>query len=74
MFDAIVISSVERTNDKTELCDIALQRLGVGARRSDALLIDNRLDLIEAWRGAGGLGYWFQDDDQFGRDLPDLFP
>jgi FMN phosphatase YigB (HAD superfamily) len=73
-FDAIVISSVERTNDKTELCDIALQRLGSGTRRSDALLIDNRLDLIEAWREAGGLGYWFRDDDQFARDLPDLFP
>jgi hypothetical protein len=28
-------------------------------------LIDNRLDLVSAWRDVGGAGYWFQNDEQF---------
>jgi hypothetical protein len=69
-FDTIVISSAERTNDKNELCDIALDRLGIDrGDRSHALLIDNRVDLVEAWQVAGGAGYWFRGDERFGRDL-----
>jgi hypothetical protein len=72
VFDVIVTSSAEQTADKTVLCEIALDRLGFDRDRSDALLIDNRLDLIEAWRNVGGAGYWFQSDDRFTRDLPRL--
>ena len=72
MFDAVVITAAERTNDKTELCDIALDRLGYDGARSQALLIDNRLDVVEAWRSTGGAGYWFQSDERFAQDLPTL--
>jgi phosphoglycolate phosphatase-like HAD superfamily hydrolase len=72
MFDALVISAVEHTNDKSELCDIALERLGFTGPRSQALLIDNRADLVEAWQSVGGSAYWFQSDERFARDLPDL--
>lgn len=72
VFDAIVMSFAERTDDKPSLCDIALERLGFTGPRSDALLIDNRLDLVEAWKDVGGTGYWFQSDQKFRADLPSL--
>jgi FMN phosphatase YigB (HAD superfamily) len=72
VFDVIVTSSAEQTADKPTLCEIALDRLGFDGDRSDALLIDNRLDLIEAWRNVGGAGYWFQSDERFKHDLPRL--
>jgi hypothetical protein len=72
MFDALVISCAERTSDKNELCTIALDRLGFDGDRSDALLIDNRLDLVEAWRAQGGAAYWFQSDAQFADDVAHL--
>ena len=71
-FDTIVTSSAERTTDKPTLCLIALDRIGFHGDRSHALLIDNRLDLVSAWRDVGGAGYWFQNDEQFGRDTPQL--
>jgi hypothetical protein len=71
-FDAVVMSFAERTDDKAELCDIALRRLGYTGARADALLIDNRRDLVEAWRARGGAGYWFESDVQFRADLPSL--
>jgi len=70
MFDQIVMSFAEQTDDKVALCDIALERLGYAGLRDGALLIDNQLDLVDAWRDSGGVGYWFQSDDQFGRDAP----
>lgn len=72
VFDVVVISFAERTVDKPELCDIALDRLGFTGPRSDALLIDNRLDLVEAWKQAGGAGYWFETDEKLRADLPTL--
>jgi FMN phosphatase YigB (HAD superfamily) len=72
VFDVIVMSFAERTDDKPALCDIALDRLGFTGSRSDALLIDNRLDLVKAWRNVGGAGYWFQSDQRFSADLPSL--
>jgi phosphoglycolate phosphatase-like HAD superfamily hydrolase len=71
VFD-IVMSFAELTDDKPALCDIALDRLGFTGPRSDALLIDNRLDLVEAWRDVGGTGYWFQSDQKLRADLPSL--
>lgn len=72
VFDTIVTSSEARTDDKASLCDIALERLGVDGPRSDALLIDNRRDLVGAWRTLGGAGYWFRGDETFRADLPAL--
>lgn len=72
LFDVIVMSFEELTDDKPTLCDIALDRLGFTGPRSDALLIDNRRDLVEAWRDVGGTGYWFQSDQQLRADLPSL--
>lgn len=63
VFDVIVTSHAEHTSDKTALCQAALDRLEHHGDRSRALLIDNRHDLIEAWRAAGGTGYWFQGDE-----------
>jgi hypothetical protein len=73
VFDVIVMSFAESTDEKSALCDIALDRLGFTGPRSDALLIDNRLDLVERWRNVGGSGYWFQSDERFRADLPSLF-
>jgi FMN phosphatase YigB (HAD superfamily) len=72
VFDVIVMSFEELTDDKPALCDIALDRPGFTSPRSDALLIDNRRDLVEAWRDVGGTGYWFQNDHQLRADLPSL--
>ena len=72
VFDTIVVSSIEETAEKTELCRRALERLGFDGDRSRALLIDNKLDLIEAWQASGGSGYWFQSDEQFTEDIPSL--
>ena len=56
-YDQIVMSFAEHTDDKVALCDIALERLSYDGLRSRALLIDNRLDLVDAWRDSGGAGY-----------------
>jgi hypothetical protein len=69
-FDQIVMSFAEQTDNKVALCDIALERLGYGGARDRAVLVDNRLELVDAWRDSGGAGYWFQSDDQFRRDAP----
>lgn len=71
-FDVIVMSFAEWTDDKPALCDTALQRLGYTGPRSDASLIDNRHDLVAAWRELGGSGYWFESDQKFRADLPFL--
>ena len=73
VFGVIVASWTEGTADKPLLCDIALARLGFEGARSEALLIDNRAELVDAWRDRGGAGYWFRGDGQFERDLPALF-
>jgi hypothetical protein len=72
VFDVIVMSFAELTDDKRALCDIALERLGFAGLRSGGLLIDNRLDLVEAWSNVGGAGYWFESDEKFRADLPSL--
>jgi hypothetical protein len=72
MFDVIVLSAAEGTTDKVELCEIALDRLSFNGDRRDALLIDNRDDLVDAWRRSGGTGYWYRSDAALERDLPRL--
>jgi hypothetical protein len=71
-FDTVVVSCIEGTDDKNELCRIALDRLGFAGARSEALLIDNRRDLTEAWERAGGTAYDFRGDDQFAVDWPGM--
>jgi hypothetical protein len=74
LFDVIVVSANEGTVDKTALGDLALARLGHDGPRADALLIDNRRDLVDVWEMSGGAGYWFRGDEQFARDERTLVP
>ncbi len=73
VFDVLVTSCAEGTDDKVVLCERALERLGFEGPRSEALLIDNRADLVAAWEATGGAGYTFTGDDRFARDRPALF-
>jgi len=72
VFDHVVASNQEGTDDKVALCERALARLGFRGDRLEVLLIDNRPDLVDAWRDAGGSGYWFQGDDRFAQDVGGL--
>jgi FMN phosphatase YigB (HAD superfamily) len=69
VFDVVVASHQVGSDDKNELCAIALDRLGFDGPRSSALLVDNRLDLIDAWRAVGGAGYLVGDDRNLAEDL-----
>jgi hypothetical protein len=71
-FDAVVVSCLEGTDDKTRLCDIALERLQFDGPRSDAMLIDNRSDLVDAWVHSGGSGYHYRGDAAFQSNWPSL--
>ena len=73
LFEAIVTSCEEKTLDKSDLCDIALQRLGDASDRSGALLIDNRIENVESWRTRGGIAYHFTGNEAFATEPPDLF-
>jgi beta-phosphoglucomutase-like phosphatase (HAD superfamily) len=66
VFDTIVTSWQEGTEDKAELCQIALGRLG-GSAPAEALLIDNIEANVAAWRARGGQAYLFVGDDEFER-------
>jgi phosphoglycolate phosphatase-like HAD superfamily hydrolase len=66
VFDTIVTSWQEGTEDKARLCEIALHRLG-GADPAEALLIDNIEANVDAWRARGGQAYLFVGDDEFAR-------
>jgi beta-phosphoglucomutase-like phosphatase (HAD superfamily) len=68
IFDTIVTSWEEQTRDKSQLCEIALQRLG-GHDPAEALLIDNIEANVEAWRARGGRGYWFRGDAELAGDF-----
>lgn len=69
-FPVVVASWQERNNDKTALCEIALERFGAPGELATALLVDNRADNVEAFRSRGGEAYLFTDDAAFARDLP----
>jgi FMN phosphatase YigB (HAD superfamily) len=71
-FDTVVVSCTEGTDDKTTLCELALDRLGFGGGRSETLLIDNRRDLTHAWQHSGGSAYVHRGDEAFEADLPTL--
>lgn len=73
VFDTIVTSWQERTEDKARLCEIALDRLG-GSNPAEALLIDNIEANVASWRAHGGQAYLFRSDLEFGRDVPRLLP
>jgi len=69
IFEVVVCSASEGTASKTDLCLRAIELLDPTCKREDALLIDNRRDLVDAWRAVGGAAYWFQGDDAFSQDL-----
>jgi hypothetical protein len=73
LFEPIVTSWQERTLDKSDLCDKALQQLGGVLDRSGALLIDNRIENVESWRSRGGIAYLFTGNEAFASEPPDLF-
>jgi FMN phosphatase YigB (HAD superfamily) len=68
VFDLIVISGEEHTDDKADLCDRALERVGI-TDRAESLLIDNIESNIMSWRSRGGRAYWYRDDQTFADDL-----
>jgi hypothetical protein len=74
IFDVVVTSFAEGTDDKTELCRVALTRLGFHGPLARALLIDNRADLVDAWQAVGGAGYRFRSDSKFARDVSSGIP
>jgi len=71
-FDTVVVSCSEGTDDKTTLCEVALDRLAYRGSRTEALLVDNRPELAEAWRRSGGGAYVYRGDEAFEADLPTL--
>jgi FMN phosphatase YigB (HAD superfamily) len=73
IFDAVVVSCVEGTDDKVHLCEIALDRLRFDGEHRDALLIDNREDHVAAWQLRGGSAYWYHGDTAFESDIERLF-
>lgn len=66
---AIVISAEERSVDKGHLCTLALERMGGSYSPSEALLIDNKSDNLDAWEHMGGIGYHYMDDAIFEADV-----
>jgi hypothetical protein len=49
VFELIIVSATEHCADKVELCEVALARLDFAGDRTEALLVDNRPDLVRAW-------------------------
>jgi hypothetical protein len=64
----IVISGEEHTDDKADLCDRALERMGI-SERGRILLVDNIESNVVSWRSRGGLGYWYRGDHAFADEL-----
>ena len=69
--DTIVVSGEEKTIDKGELCEIAIQRMHIVCGNEQALLIDNKQSNLDAWAGRGGIGYLYTTDDAFKQDVAD---
>lgn len=69
LFDQVVVSALEGTSDKMELCRIALDRLGRREDFGSAILIDDNAEHVTAFERAGGSGYLFVDDQTFQADL-----
>ena len=71
-FPVIVTSWEEVSLSKAELCDVALSRLDGNVSRSEALLIDNKVENTDEWIAAGGHSYLFTDEARFAEDRPTL--
>ena len=67
--DVIVSSWEEGTIDKRILCGLALERLDIGCKSSEALLIDNKMSNLTAWAEHGGIGYLYTTDKTFQQDV-----
>jgi beta-phosphoglucomutase-like phosphatase (HAD superfamily) len=66
-FELIVTSAEIRSDNKSEICLVACERLGVSPTQS--VLIDNIAANVESWVESGGLGYVFEGDDPFAEDV-----
>jgi hypothetical protein len=64
--------NVGRISEHDIFTDISHATTMSVAEKADARLIDNREDLVAAWRGAGGSGYCFRSDKTFAADAPGL--
>lgn len=67
--DTIVVSGEEKTVDKGELCEIALQRMPFACAIERALLIDDKQSNLQAWSARGGIGYLYTTDSAFEQDV-----
>lgn len=67
--DTIVVSGEEKTTDKGELCEIAVQRMPFVCANARALLIDDKRSNLHAWAERGGIGYLYTTDSAFRRDV-----
>jgi FMN phosphatase YigB (HAD superfamily) len=67
-FDPIVTSWEEGLEDKADLCEIAMKRLGA-KERAACHLIDNRPENVAAWRARGGSAFHFIGEQSFVDDL-----
>jgi hypothetical protein len=67
VFEVIVISGEEHTDDKADLCDRSLRRMGI-SERGRSLLVDNIESNVVSWRSRGGLG-WYRGDHAFTDEL-----
>jgi hypothetical protein len=69
VFDAIITSWEEGCCSKVTLAVLGLERLRVSINLTETLLIDNRVDNIDEFVDAGGIGYLFTGEDNFVRDV-----
>jgi hypothetical protein len=68
-FDLLVVSCLEGSTDKAQLCALAVERLGLEVGAGQSLLIDNLEANIQAWAQFGEPGYWFRGPAIFEQDL-----
>jgi hypothetical protein len=71
-YDPIITSWEARTLNKADLCDIALSRWGNRYSREECLLIDNKLECVEAWRARGGSAYHFRGEKDLRNQFSEL--
>jgi len=73
-FSPVVASWEAGIEDKADLCDLAMAKLGL-SDRADCLLIDNRADNVASWRARGGSAYRFVGEQALVEQLsPTLQP
>jgi hypothetical protein len=69
LFDVIVNSADVGTCDKTILWQVAFESLGSGVSYRDSLLVDDREEYAEAFRGLGGVAHRYLGDENLAQWL-----